>query len=108
MGEDHVVTSRREGFVGGISIGLQHPGKALEQGGRMFGSAARRIGVGHGRRVAASPAPLVLGNGPEVPLFVLPRPGSSTGAFVSSMNSRGAVRSFARMCSQSGFSSPAA
>ncbi len=66
MGEDYVVTPRRKRLVGGISVGLQHPGKALEQRGRMFGPAARRIGVGHGRRVGASPSSLVLGYGPEV------------------------------------------
>ncbi len=62
----------------------------------MFGPAARRIGVGHGRRVAASPSSLVLGNGPEVAALRLAAPRLQyTGAFVSSTNSRGAVRSFA-------------
>lgn len=70
--------------IAAIAVDLQDPGQACEMSDRALGRSIRRIDIGDARRVAAIPWSVTAG---RVAVFVLPRPGSSTGAVVSSAKS---------------------
>jgi hypothetical protein len=53
----------------------------------VLAAAARHIVINDDRRILATPWPAVSGHRPKEAPFVLPRPGSSTGALVLSMKS---------------------
>ena len=58
-----------DGLVGGVSVALHDAAIALEQLQRVDRAAARRIGVGDGRRISPAPRPIVAGDRPEVALL---------------------------------------
>ena len=84
-------------LVGRVSIALHDAMIGIEQLQRVDGAAARRIGVGDGGRVGSTPGPVIAGDRQKYPFLVRPRPGSSTGATVSST----AILSEPRMSSRS-------
>jgi hypothetical protein len=61
---------------------------ALQQRRGVFAAASRRVTVHRRGRRAAPPWPVIAGENPEVTFLGGPRPGSSTGAVVSSAPAR--------------------
>jgi hypothetical protein len=81
------LASRGQGVVAGITVYLQHAMEAGEMGSWPLRLAVWRIDIGDARRIGAAPRPVVPGISPELADLRPSRPGSSTGAVVSSANS---------------------
>ena len=73
--------------VAGIAVNLEDAVEAGEELFAMFTTAPGRIEVDDAGRIGSAPGPSSRARAHSQPVFVLPRPGSSTGARVSSMNS---------------------
>jgi hypothetical protein len=76
----------RELFEAGIAIDMQHALEVLKVRYRALGLSVRREQVDRRWRLGSSPWPLLSRIDPQSPVFVRPRPGSSTGTGVSSAN----------------------
>ena len=85
-GKLHVI-ALGERPIAAIAVDLQDTVEAGEVSDRLLGLAIGRVHIGDPGRVGAAPRPIIPRVGPELADLGGPRPGSSTGAVVSSANS---------------------
>ena len=102
------VAALGEDAIAGVAIDLENAFEAGEMGDRPLRLAIGRIEVDDAGRIGAAPRSIVAGIGPKCPVFVRPRPGSSTGAVVSSAKSLAELLSIAKSRSCTGLKRKAA
>jgi hypothetical protein len=89
-------------LVAAVAIDLADAAEAGEMSDRPFRLAVGSIDIDDAGWIGAAPRPVIAGISPELPVFVRPRPGSSTGVVVSSANSLGELFSSASIRSCTG------
>lgn len=84
--------------VAAIAVDLRDAAEVGQMGDWPLGLAGGRIDKGDAGRVGTVPQPVVAGTGPQLAVLVLPWPGSSAGAVVSSVKSL--AEAFSLSCSR--------